>query len=116
MPCVAVCSRYTLRLTTARPSSPIARVGACLPLAGLLAATLGCYPALHYRFKNRPQSGAETIAALTVATGHEAVDGNRVVLLENGVRAFPAMLAAIRGATSSIHMEMFIFHDGEIGR
>ena len=85
-------------------------------MAALFGSTLGCYPTLRYRFRDGLQTGAETVAALTVATGHEAVDGNRVVLLENGARAFPAMLEAIRGATSSIHFETFIFHDGEIGR
>jgi cardiolipin synthase A/B len=94
----------------------LSRLRALCLLAGLGLGSFGCYPAMHYRFKDRPQSGAETIAALTVATGYEAMDGNRVVLLENGVRAFPAMLAAIRQAASSIHMEMFIFRDSEIGR
>lgn len=107
---------YTSGLSSPRPFAAILRAGAICTLAGLLAASLGCYPSLRYHFKDRPQSGAETVAALTVATGHEAMDGNRVVLLENGVRAFPAMLEAIRGATSSVHMEMFIFKDGEIGR
>ncbi len=77
---------------------------------------VSCYPTLSYRFGARPDSPADTVVALTVATDHAAVDGNRVVLLENGVRAFPAMLEAIRGASSSIHFETFIFKDGDIGR
>ena len=87
-----------------------------LLLVLLCSATLGCYPALTYRFENRPDGPLDTIAALTVATDHATVDGNRIVLLENGAAAFPAMLDAIRGATSSIHFETFIFKDGDIGR
>jgi cardiolipin synthase len=81
----------------------------------LVAMTLGCYPALPYRFGDRPDGPAEIITALTVATDHATVDGNRVVLLENGDGSFPAMLEAIGGATSSVHLETFIFSDDEIG-
>lgn len=84
-------------------------------LLGLAMAAAGCYPALPYRFGAGPESPAETIAALTVATDHAAVDGNRVRLLENGDGSFPAMLAAIRGAQSSVHLETFIFSNDEIG-
>jgi cardiolipin synthase len=69
-----------------------------------------------YRFGSGPESPAETMTALTVATDHAAVDGNRVLLLENGDAAFPAMLEAIRGAQSSIHLETFIFSDDTIGK
>jgi len=86
-----------------------------LLLFSLSAATLGCYPALPYRFGDRPDGPSEVIAALTVATDHATVDGNRIVLLENGDGSFPAMLQAIAGATSSIHLETFIFSNDEIG-
>ena len=39
-----------------------------------------------------------------------------VRLLKNGVEAFPAMHAAIDGASSSISLEMYIFADDETGR
>ena len=42
--------------------------------------------------------------------------GNRATLLEDGPATYAAMLAAIRGARSSIHMEMYIFEGGDIGR
>ncbi|HEX4208895.1 MAG TPA: phospholipase D-like domain-containing protein, partial [Candidatus Binataceae bacterium] len=42
--------------------------------------------------------------------------GNQVILLENGSATYAAMLAAIRGATDSINMEMYTFSDGPIGR
>ena len=42
------------------------------------------------------------------------VRGNRVELLENGDRFFPAMLGAIRGAKETINLETYIFWSGEI--
>ena len=90
------------------------RLTACFLAAGLL---WGCYPSMRYLY--RPvltATGADFMAALTVASGNEVVDGNDVVLLENGIQAFPAMLGAIAGAKSSVHMEMYIFRDSEIGR
>jgi cardiolipin synthase len=47
------------------------------------------------------------------ALGTEMVPGNRATLLENGVGIFPAMLAAIASARSSINLEMYIFDHGE---
>ncbi|MGH7579120.1 MAG: phospholipase D-like domain-containing protein [Gemmatimonadales bacterium] len=48
--------------------------------------------------------------------GPAIVPGNRVRALCNGDEIFPAMLAAIRGATSTICFETFIYWSGEIGR
>jgi cardiolipin synthase len=42
--------------------------------------------------------------------------GNKVTLLKNSGETYPAMLAAIRGATDNINMEMYIFSDGPIGK
>lgn len=41
---------------------------------------------------------------------------NKVTLLENGTATYQAMLAAIRGATDSINIEMYIFSDGPVGQ
>jgi cardiolipin synthase len=41
--------------------------------------------------------------------------GNRVEILTNGDRFYPAMLDAIRGARETITMECYIFKRGEIG-
>jgi len=41
--------------------------------------------------------------------------GNKATLLEDGPATYAAMLAAIDGARSSIHMEMYIFEGGEVG-
>jgi cardiolipin synthase A/B len=100
-----------------RPRRRARRIVGLALLAAALLPLAGCYPILRYRFKHELAApDADFVTALTIASGTEAVDGNRVVLLENGVRAFPAMLDAIRGAQRSVHFETFIFHDGEIGR
>lgn len=91
-------------------------IAAVAAAASLLLA--GCASsALRYRFQPRLAApGADLLAALTIAGGNEAVDGNRTTLLENGNASFGAMLADIAGAQSSIHLETFIFNDGSIGR
>jgi cardiolipin synthase len=48
--------------------------------------------------------------------GPSVVGGNRINPLENGDEIFPAMLAAIRGAKSSITFETYIYWAAEIGR
>jgi len=42
--------------------------------------------------------------------------GNKATLLQDGRETYGAMLAAIRAARSSIHLEMYIFEAGEVGR
>jgi len=42
------------------------------------------------------------------------VAGNRIETLENGAEIFPAMLAAIRGARSTVDFESFVFEHGEV--
>ncbi len=42
-------------------------------------------------------------------------EGNRVEILTNGDRFYPAMLEAIRRAGETIHMECYIFKKGRIG-
>lgn len=82
------------------------------------AAAVACSgPSIRYRYQPRLTApGSDLRAALSIAGGFQAVDGNQVTFLENGDGSFPAMLAAIHGARSSIHMETYIFRDGEIGR
>jgi cardiolipin synthase len=48
-------------------------------------------------------------------TGIPLVLGNKVTLLENGPPTYQAMLAAIRAATDSINIAMYIFSDGPVG-
>jgi cardiolipin synthase len=42
--------------------------------------------------------------------------GNKATLLEDGEATYNAMLAAIRGARSHVHMEMYIIDDDDVGR
>lgn len=53
---------------------------------------------------------------MSVMMGPAIVAGNRVTDLQNGVEIFPAMLAAVRGARSTISFETYIYWSGEIGR
>ncbi|HEY3356210.1 MAG TPA: phospholipase D-like domain-containing protein [Polyangia bacterium] len=46
---------------------------------------------------------------------HGLVPGNQVTLLRDADEAYPAMLAAIRGAQRLIRLESYIFEDGEAG-
>ncbi len=52
-----------------------------------------------------------TVQSTCQAPLHE---GNSVVILTNGCAYYPAMIDAIRGATTSIVMELYIFQPGKI--
>jgi len=52
---------------------------------------------------------------LGVLLGPQFVPGNRLRVLRNGDEIFPAMLAAIRGATTTITFETYIYWSGDIG-
>jgi cardiolipin synthase len=52
---------------------------------------------------------------MSVMLGPTITDGNRVTALQNGAEIFPAMLAAIRAARSSITFETYIYWSGTIG-
>ena len=54
-------------------------------------------------------------AELGVLLGPVFVDGNRPQVLRNGDEIFPAMLAAIRAAQTSITFETYIYWSGAIG-
>ena len=54
--------------------------------------------------------------AMGSVLGPALVGGNRVTVLRNGDRIFPAMLEAIRGARRTINFETFIYWSGGIGR
>lgn len=48
--------------------------------------------------------------------GRPLVAGNRVTLLRDGPETYAAMFEAIRGARDHIHLETFVFDDGEVGQ
>ena len=52
---------------------------------------------------------------MSVMLGPSITGGNTVTALQNGVEIFPAMLAAIRSAETSITFETYIYWSGEIG-
>ncbi|HET7705730.1 MAG TPA: cardiolipin synthase [Thermoanaerobaculia bacterium] len=74
---------------------------------------------LPMRYHMRHQFGVRDVAFLQTMhalTGAALSGGNQVTILKNGVRIFPSMLAAIRGAQKTINLEFYIYWDGEIGR
>jgi len=82
----------------------------------LLNLTLGNEP-LERRLEHRYSVGdAEFVRSMGVLLGPALVEGNRVEVLLNGDEIFPAMLAAIRSAESSINFETYIYWSGRIGR
>jgi cardiolipin synthase len=68
---------------------------------------------MKHQFSVRDVAFLQTMHALTGAAMSE---GNKVDVLRNGVKIFPSMLAAIRGAKKTINLEFYIYWDGEIGR
>ncbi|MDQ6724587.1 MAG: phospholipase D-like domain-containing protein, partial [Actinomycetota bacterium] len=54
--------------------------------------------------------------ALEGLIGVPATEGNQVDVLRNGDRIFPAMVAAIRAATSTVDFLTFVYWQGSIGR
>ena len=63
-----------------------------------------------------PESSRISDQALARTSGAVLRDGNSLVLLRNGYATFADWLKAIRGAERWIHLENYIFFDGEIGR
>jgi cardiolipin synthase len=68
---------------------------------------------MRHQFGVRDMAFLQTMHALT---GAPLAEHNRVEILKNGVRIFPAMLSAIRTAKKTINLEFYIYWDGEIGR
>lgn len=54
--------------------------------------------------------------AMGVLLGPAILEGNRVDVLLNGDEIFPSMLAAIRGAQTSITFESYIYWSGSVGQ
>ena len=72
-------------------------------------------PAINYRLSHRTSvhdaGFLYTIQSTCQAMPH---GGNRVEIFTNGPAFYPAMLEAIRGATHSVIMELYIFQPGKI--
>ena len=74
------------------------------------------------RARLKAQAAANEVGgfpALRVAarriTDRDAEPGNAVVMLRDGDEAYPAMLAAINGASQSVMLASFIFHVDKVG-
>jgi len=67
---------------------------------------------LDHEFSVESDEFLQTIAG---ATGVPFVDGNRLTVLNNGDEFYPAMLAAIDGAETSVTIEAYIYWAGDIG-
>ncbi|HSE96956.1 MAG TPA: phospholipase D-like domain-containing protein [Blastocatellia bacterium] len=58
----------------------------------------------------------EFLSTVAGATGAPFLPGNSFDIYNNGDEFYPAMMDAIKGATSSITIEAYIYWNGEIGR
>jgi cardiolipin synthase len=106
--------------------TPVTRLSVrCRGLRGLALLAVGMlFPACAllphgralYTFECCLDSGDPEFArALAALTGEPLLPGNRCDLLENGKEIFPAMLEAIRGARSTLNLEMYIFQSDATG-
>ena len=83
--------------------------------AALCIALAGCTLSRpHYIAPDVHVGEAAFVRAMEAHTLSGLVDGNRVDLLVNGDEIFPAMLAAIRQARTTITFANFVYEDGDI--
>ncbi len=84
-------------------------------IAWLILAVLFT-PHIPYHIEADVDACGEHFVRVLEATCHTRLEpGNRVEILTNGDRFYPAMLEAIRGARETINMECYIFKKGRIG-
>jgi len=96
--------------------------GAVLPAAVGGAATYAYGTAKYrrnartsYDFVDPPAPGTGDFSRLLEAiSGSSTTSGNRVRVLRNGGRTFPAMLEAIRSATTTVDLSSYIYWPGEV--
>ena len=72
-------------------------------------------PAINYHLSHRASVHDHDFLYTIQSTCQAALhQGNRVEIFTNGERFYPAMLDAIRSATQSINMELYIFQPGKV--
>ena len=72
-------------------------------------------PGINYRLSQRTSVHDPGFLYAIQSTCQAALHkGNRVEILTNGPQFYPAMIEAIRGATHSVIMELYIFQPGKI--
>jgi cardiolipin synthase len=91
-----------------RGLSRAAALGACLFF--LVAGCARVQP--HLQLPSVEVRKPEFAATLVAYTGAAVLPGNRVDVLLNGQEIFPAKLAAIRGARSTINYAQYVFEEG----
>ena len=74
---------------------------------------VGCPPG--YKPVWNPRVSSTLLARYYLPRQHALLRGNACQLLRDGVEAYPAMLAAIRGARRSIHLETYMFITDAVG-
>ncbi|WNG50067.1 cardiolipin synthase B [Archangium minus] len=74
---------------------------------------VGCLPAPKPVWS--PQVSPSLLARYYLPRSHSVLRGNACQLLRDGVEAYPAMLAAIRGARRYIHLETYMFISDAVG-
>ena len=88
------------------------RAGVVLGVSVLLAGCTLSHP--HYVTPDVHVGEPAFVRSVEAHTVSSLIEGNRAQLLLNGEEIFPAMLAAIRGARSTITFANFIYEDGAI--
>jgi cardiolipin synthase len=72
-------------------------------------------PGLAYQVRRRlPVDSPEFLYTLLRTCHAPLHEGNRLAMYRNGEQFYPAMLDAIRGARSSVHLECYIFQPGRM--
>jgi cardiolipin synthase len=74
---------------------------------------VGCPPAHEPVWS--PHISPSLLARYYLPRHHAVLRGNACQVLRDGVEAYPAMLAAIRGARHSIHLETYMFISDAVG-
>src|SRR5262245_27517446 len=74
-------------------------------------------PVVPYHIRKRVDAASSDLLHLMTSTCQSEVHhGNSVSVFRNGEEFYPAMLAAIRGATQSVNLECYVFDAGKTGR
>jgi cardiolipin synthase len=100
------------------------RIGICVvSVVATIAAVLAVQNLLPQEvLLDRDIRGASAVASaqfhyeVSNLPGPTVLDGNRIKELQNGAESFPAMLAAIRGARTSVDFETYVDWSGFISR